>query len=219
MKTRPSLCPLYDVFLDAKSTLSHFLGGKLWPDSTELNRLDMKIRFQGRALTDALGPLAKYYSIPRVCRPIDAIKTVANSRTKLFPKSEAEEVFLFLLSLSSLSRMERRGADTVPATWSIFWTSRTLYKESVGKSTCFIFFFSHSLPSAQNFLEPCAVIEFLITGELKKELCHELAVPPSCWLIPAEQFTVCCTWQRFQVWAFLQLKVFHCHLFCLSTNE
>lgn len=91
-------------------------GEEIMPNSTELHNVDMKIRFQGRAMTDAVGPLAKRYSIPRDFRPIDAVKTIANSWTKLFQKSKAEDVFLFLPSLCSLSRMEQGEADSVPAT-------------------------------------------------------------------------------------------------------
>lgn len=201
------LFEIYDVFLDNKGTTSHFFGAEIMANSTELHKLDMKIRFQGRSLTDALGPLAKCYSIPLVCRPIDAIKTVASCQTKLFQKSKAEEVFLFLPSLSSLSRVEWRGADTVPAIWSIFWTGRTLYKEGVGKFTGFIFFF---------FLTPSPLCSKL-SGTL---CCYRISdnwraedgilscacVPLSCWLIQAEQFIVNCTWLRFQAWAFSNLQ-------------
>lgn len=173
----------------------------------------MKIRFQGRSLTDAVGPLAKCYSIPLVCHPIDAIKTVASCRTKLFQKSKAEKVFLFLQSLSSLSRTERRGADTVPAIWSIFWTGRTLYKESVGKSTSFIFFHS---PLVCSKLSGTSCSYRVSDNWRAEEGILSSACSPSI-LLTDTRWTIYCVLHLAEISGVnilkftKTLKVFHCH--------
>lgn len=128
----------------------------------------MKVRFQGRALTDVQGPLAKCYSIPPVCRPIDAIKTVVSSRTN-FSKSLKRKRYSFSRRPCRPSQGWNGEEQILCLQPDLYSGQAPHYIKKVSVSLPASFFFSLAA-SAQNFPKPCAGTEFTISGELKKNL-------------------------------------------------
>lgn len=139
----------------------------------------MKVRFQGRALTDVQGPLAKCYSIPPVCRPIDAIKTVVSCRTN-FSKSLKRKRYSF-------SRRPCRPSQGWNGEEQILCLQPDLYsgqaphyikKVSVSLPASFFFFFTRSLCS--KFPEILCRNGVSDKWRAEEESCHVFSVPPSC---------------------------------------
>lgn len=138
----------------------------------------MKIRFQGRVLTDAQGPLAKCYSIPHVCRPIDAIKTVVSGRTN-FSKSLKRKRYSFSRRPCHPSQGWNGEEQILCLQPDLYSRQAAHYIKKVLVSLPASFFFSLA-PLCSKFPETLCRTALSDKWRAEEESCHVFSVPPSC---------------------------------------